>query len=205
MIARWETVGIDTLVSENWRKIIPFMAGLKMDCLNLPPSHQGPAAPPPPQLRYDGHYRCPVCYYGELTGMTLMESFGCSFCRHIFTADLQTQVLRLADGSQALTWRWDGKRWRTSRTANPHLGLALVSLGTALVVLPTVLVTLAVYLFPPLPDTPGAWIPRAWIGLTGLSHLAMVLWLAGESGPFPLYRALRVQSSRLLTLRNPTP
>lgn len=176
--------------------------GFDMDFLNSATPDDGQAPSPPAQLRYEGRYRCPVCYYGELTGMTLMDSFGCSFCRHIFTADLQTQILRLADGSQALSWRWDGKRWRSSQIADTNLGLTLISLGTALVVLPTALVALAVYLFPPLPDTPGAWIPLTWIGLTGLSHLAMVLWLAGEAYQFSLYRTLQVQLARLRTMRD---
>ncbi|WP_448560917.1 hypothetical protein [Trichothermofontia sp.] len=166
------------------------------------PYNSGPEPPPTtssfPQLSYDGHYRCPVCYYGELSGMTLMESFGCSFCRHIFTADLQTQVLRLADNSQALSWRWDGQRWRASHVTDPHLGGTLAIVGAALILLPTLLVGLAVYLFPPLPDAPGAEFPLLWVGLTFLSHLTMVVWLAGESYQFPPYRALWVQMSRLM-------
>ncbi len=164
-------------------------------------SDQNLKSPSPtfPRLRYDGHYRCPVCYYGELSGMTLMESFGCNFCRHIFTANLQTQVLRLADNSPALSWRWDGQRWRASHVGEPHLGSTLTLVGIALILLPTLLVGLAVYLFPPLPDAPGAWFPLVWVGLTCLSHLILVVWLAGESYQFPPYRALRIQFSRRLT------
>lgn len=154
-----------------------------------------------PRLSYQGHYRCPVCYYGELSGMTLMESFGCNFCRHIFTADLQTQVLRLADHTQALSWRWDGRRWQPSYASDPSRARTLALVGSALVLLPTLVVGLAVYLFPPLPDAPGGWFPVGWVGLTCLSHLALVLWLAGESYLFPPYRALPIQLSRRLTRR----
>jgi len=173
-----------------------------MDRLDPRQSLQGQSSPALARrpLRYDDRYRCPVCYYGELTGMTLMESFGCSFCRHIFTADLPTQVLRLADNTPALSWRWDGQRWRRRHGTDMDFGPTVVILGTALVVFPTLLVGLAVYLFPPLPDAPGAWFPPVWVGLTGISHLVMVLWLAGESYALPLYRALRVLLSRQFTL-----
>ncbi|WP_354634881.1 hypothetical protein [Planktothricoides raciborskii] len=36
----------------------------------------------------DETYPCPVCRYGEISGLTLMNAFGCHFCQHIFTADL---------------------------------------------------------------------------------------------------------------------
>jgi hypothetical protein len=142
-------------------------------------------------LNYQGIYTCPVCRRGQISAIALMEAFGCDVCHHIFTANLQRQSLRVADTSPALTWRWDGGKWKPSHRDGVGLSRSVWLVAIAFVLLPTAIVGTAAYIFPPLPDSPLQWFPLAWVGMAFLSHLAIVAWLILEYYEVPSLMALR--------------
>lgn len=147
-------------------------------------------------LSYADSYPCPVCRHGQLTGMVLMDAFACNFCRHIFTANLEQQQIRLADSAQSLFWRWNGRTWRSKHRQDVDLTFGVWFIAFILAIVPGGLVWLGYYVFPPLPDSRGAWFPLAWIGLAFLVHLAIVFWLLLEYYQVPLYLTSRIQMQR---------
>lgn len=150
------------------------------------------------QLNYQGIYPCPVCHVGEISTLSLMEAMACQFCHHIFTADLKTQRLQMADKVPPLTWYWNGKSWVGAHIKEVQLSWIYAFAGVALIALPSTLVGLGAYLFPPLPGTPLAWLPTAWVGLTFLAHLAIVSWLVVEFYQFPVFAYLRAMRQHFL-------
>lgn len=157
------------------------------------------ATPEKKSLNYHDVYTCPVCRYGEISVLTLTESFACNFCRHIFTANLDEQSLILADSTQPLAWRWTGRKWKLAQQQNDQLSFVLWLLAVALVVLPTSIVAASAYIFPPEEGSFGSSFPQVWIGLTFLSHFAFVFWLLAENYQLPFYTFFKV---KLRNLRN---
>lgn len=153
-------------------------------------------------LTYEETYPCPVCRYGEIAPLTLMDAFACNFCRHILTANLSTQAVQLADSSQLMAWRWNGKTWQPMHHAqNANLTGVVWFIGLVLVIMPAALVGLASYIFPG--TDPPAWsFPIAWTTLTFLVHAVLVGWLLAEHHQFPLYVTLKVRFQGFLTPRS---
>ncbi|NCJ05397.1 hypothetical protein GS597_02480 [Synechococcales cyanobacterium C] len=149
-------------------------------------------------LSYEEVYVCPVCRHGQLSGLTLMDAMACDFCRHIFTLNLEQQVLRIEDSAQAATWRWTGRGWVPTRRHSPDLLLGLWIFATALLVMPGLLVWLSYQVFPPLPSSRGAWLPGVWILMTFASHGAIALWLLCEYYQFSVYVSAKIQLQRAL-------
>lgn len=149
-------------------------------------------------LSYQGTYICPVCRHGQITALTLMDAFSCNFCRHIFTANLQEQSLRVEDSSQPFTWRWTGRGWRPVQQDDFNLTLVIWLVGVALVTLPPALIWLSYHTFPPLSDSSWYWFPILWTALAFLVHFILVLWLLVEHYQLPTYIALKVQLKRWL-------
>ena len=125
-----------------------------------------------------------------------MDAFACDFCRHIFTPNLEAQTLEVVDSVQPMTWRWTGQKWRQSRQLDRDLTVLVWGLGAVLILLPPGLIGLAGYVFPPLPDSPGATVPLVWAGLTLLSHSLLAGWLVAEHYQFSAYVALKLQLRR---------
>ncbi len=146
-------------------------------------------------LSYYNAYTCPVCRHGKISALALMEAFACNFCRHIFTANLEQQVITMADGQFPLTWYWTGHNWQGMATKN-SLGWGYGLGAIAFVVLPTAIMGLGAYLFPPLPGSSLSWFPLAWTGLTFISHLACVLWLLLEYYQLPVFLYLEALRQR---------
>ena len=144
-------------------------------------------------LSYQGTYICPVCRHGHISALTLMDAFACSFCRHIFTANLQTQSVQVVDSSQPMTWRWNGRTWKSTHQDDPNLTIVVWVVGLVLVILPTSIVWLMAYLFPPLPGSTWSWFPNAWLGCTLGIHLLMMSWLLAEHYQLPLYITSRIR------------
>jgi hypothetical protein len=119
-------------------------------------------------LSFQDHYPCPVCLYGRIEGLFMVDAFACTFCRHIFTVDDVQQCLCLEDRAQAF------------------------------IATPTGLVWLGYHTFPPLPNQQGAMFPVLWTGLTFLAHFTIVAWLCLEHFQWPLYVAIRLYSRRFL-------
>lgn len=149
-------------------------------------------------LSFQESYACPVCRHGQIEALTLMDAFACNFCRHIFTANLQEQLIRVEDSSQPFAWRWTGRVWQPAQQGDFNLTLVIWLVGVALVTLPPGLIWLSYHTFPPLPGSPWYWVPIAWTGLAFLTHFVLVLWLLVEHYQLPSYVALRIQLQRWL-------
>ncbi len=147
-------------------------------------------------LNYQDIYTCPVCRHGQLSELTLMEAFACNFCRHIFTANLREQSIRLEDSTQLFQWRWTGRDWKPMRQQDFDLTLVVWLTGLALVTLPPALIWLSYHTFPPLPDSSWQWFPLLWTTLAFVIHFLLVLWLLAEHYQFPPYVLLRIQWRR---------
>lgn len=151
-------------------------------------------------LDFDHRYPCPVCRYGQIEGLFLVDAFSCGFCRHIFTINMPHQYLRLEDTAQPLQWRWTGDRWVSARSVVTDESLLLLwGFSLAFVLVPTALVWLANHTFPPLPnpDGGGTSFPLLWTGLTFLSHSSIVAWFSLEYYQIPLYLMLKLYIQRL--------
>lgn len=147
-------------------------------------------------LNYHSAYNCPVCRHGEISAIPLMEAFACNFCQHIFTANIDKQLLKIADSQLPLIWRWNGQRWTRVLREGMELGWGYGVAGVAFVVLPTSIVGLGAYLFPPIPGTALAWFPLFWTILTFSAHLACMGWLVIEYYQFPVLMYLRALRRR---------
>jgi hypothetical protein len=152
-------------------------------------------------LDFQGTYLCPVCRHGQITGLTLMDAFACDFCRHIFTANLSDQTVQVADSSQPMSWRWNGRRWQVAYQDELNLTVVIWLVSAALVLLPPALVWLSAYTFPPLPGSAWAWFPTAWVGCTFSIHFLMVSWLIAEHYQLPLYVSTKIRLRQLLGQR----
>ncbi len=146
-------------------------------------SNSEAADPEKNSLELEQVYPCPVCQHGQISQMVLMESFACNFCRHILSADLARQTVRLEDSSQGFQWQWTGQAWRSLHQPSLPFTSTLAGVAIFLVILPPTLVGLGYYTFPPLPDTSWHWFPLAWIGLTFLTHLGLVLGILMSAYP----------------------
>ncbi len=142
-------------------------------------------------------YPCPLCRRGQLRQIVLMDAMGCNFCNHIFTANLEQQILTIADNQLPLSWRWHGNKWKNVRKEGVNIGLGYLILGTIIVLLPTFIIACSVYIFPPLPGSRLSWFPIFWIIATFIAHLTCLIWLILEYYQFPLGIYLRVINRRL--------
>ena len=150
------------------------------------------------QLNYHSVYTCPVCRYGQVSALPLMEAFACNFCQHIFTADIPQNLLKVVDTQLSVSWSWDGQNWKRFNHNDVNLGWWYLAGGIAFVLIPPLLLATAVYYFPPLPDSPLSWFPIAWTFLAFLSHLGCLLWLVLEYYQLPLGLYGRAWQQRLL-------
>ncbi|HIK09277.1 MAG TPA: hypothetical protein IGS52_03245 [Oscillatoriaceae cyanobacterium M33_DOE_052] len=151
----------------------------------------------PHHLHYDGAYPCPICLWGRISGLAMMDAFGCYLCRHIFTANLETQILMMADQERPLSWHWNGKRWQGGHRPDTELGWGIWLAAFALILLPPTLIWLGGRIFPPLPGSPLSWFPDFWAVSAFFGHLTIVIWLVVEYYQFPLLVFFRVWRRRL--------
>ncbi len=148
---------------------------------------------------YQGIYPCPVCRLPQLQAMPLMDAMACDCCRHIFTADVERQQLKMVDRQPPLIWHWNGKNWQGAHLEGVEWGAAYWIFAMGLVLLPTTIIGLAAFSFPPEPDSTLSWLPLAWTVLTFLSHLAIILWLVAEFYQFPIRTYLRIRGQQLFS------
>jgi len=152
-------------------------------------------------LNYEQTYLCPVCRHGQISALALMDAFACSFCRHIFTADLRDQSVRVEDSSQPMTWHWNGLTWQGLHQVDVDLSIVIWVVGGVLVLLPPTLIWLSSHTFPPMAGSEWAWFPMVWVGLAFLLHFTLVLWLLLEHYQVPVYVACKVRLQMLLGRR----
>lgn len=144
-------------------------------------------------LNYQETYVCPICRHGQISAIALMDAFSCNFCRHIFTANLSDQLVRVEDSSQPMTWHWNGRNWQAANQINVDLTITIWLVGALLVVLPPGLIWLSSHTFPPLPGSVWYWFPTIWIGLTFCFHFLFVAWLLAEHYQIPVYVAFKIR------------
>lgn len=149
---------------------------------------------------YDS-YPCPICHHGQVSTMALMEALACNFCNHIFTADFEKQLIKIADRQLPLSWHWNGKSWSSLQQQKTEAFWIYGLAGLIFLILPTTIIGLGAYLFPPLPGSPLAWFPLFWTGLTFFAHLSFILWITLEYYQFPILLYLRAIGRKLLHLR----
>lgn len=149
--------------------------------------------PPAKGLAYEESYRCPACGSGELNAIAMMDVFACNFCRHMFTANLQTQSVQIADSLQPMAWQWNGWRWRTAQQ-NSTTAALVWSFASVLTVVPVAIIAISNYIFPPLE---GSNFPLMWTGLTLSCHSVMSGWLLAEYHRWPWYISSRIRLQRL--------
>ncbi|HHP7243052.1 MAG TPA: hypothetical protein ACFE0H_00040 [Elainellaceae cyanobacterium] len=150
-------------------------------------------------LNYRDTYICPVCRHGQISALTLMDAFACSFCRHIFTANLNNQSVQVVDSSQPMSWRWTGRTWQAAYQNDSNVTLAIWLVGISLVVFPSAVVCIFAYMFPPMPGSQWAWFPVLWCGITIVVHLGMVSWLMAEHYQIPVYVSSKIRLRRFLS------
>lgn len=141
---------------------------------------------------------CPMCRFGKLATMSLMDTLSCLQCNHIFTVDSSQQTLTVVDSSKPLTWQWSGRTWRGVHAEGMELGRADCFAGIALIVFPALIVGILAYRFPALPNSPWAWFPSFWTGLTFLLHLLLVSSIFLNYYQFPLAIYLKALGRYLL-------
>ncbi|NJP08123.1 MAG: hypothetical protein HC866_00480 [Leptolyngbyaceae cyanobacterium RU_5_1] len=152
-------------------------------------------------LSYQNTYLCPVCRHGQISAIVLMDAFACSFCRHIFTADLRDQSVRVEDSSQPMTWRWNGHAWQATNQMTADLTIMIWLVGTVLVVLPPSLIWISSHMFPPMQGSTWYWFPTIWVALAFLSHFSFVAWLLIEHYQLPFYVTCKVWLRELVGRR----
>jgi hypothetical protein len=143
-------------------------------------------------LSYQGIYTCPICRHGQISGLILMDAFACNFCRHIFTANLNAQSLRLEDSPQSVQWRWTSRGWKPLQSLDKDVTLAVWLMAIALLILPPGLIGLSYHTFPPLPDSTWSSFPLVWTATSFALHALLVLWLLLEHHQFGPYVSLRL-------------
>lgn len=135
--------------------------------------------------RTEGHYPCPHCHRGELYRLELMEAYGCPACGNLVELDLKSQIARSLSSAPPASFRWSNNRWLPTYRRDFRL-TALAAIGLiAFTVLPTAIAALAVYIFPPLPGSDGAWVPTVWVISVGAAHCISALWLLAECYQWP--------------------
>lgn len=147
-------------------------------------------------LNYHDTYTCPVCGHGSLSVITLMEVFACNFCRHIFTANLESQSLQMADTVQPIVWFWTGERWKQNQRPGGHVTVIVWSFALAIACLPAILVIVSSYMFPPLDSDGLSQFSVIWPAATLLAHAGVVLWLIAEHYQWPWYVTAKIKLSR---------
>ncbi|NEQ23660.1 MAG: hypothetical protein F6K28_31850 [Microcoleus sp. SIO2G3] len=150
-------------------------------------------------FNYQGVYPCPVCRLNQLRAMPLMDAMACDCCRHIFTADLERQMIKMPARQPPLIWLWNGRNWTGAHLEGVEWGWTYWLFAIGFVVLPTTLIGLSAYTFPPASGSRLAWLPAAWTGLTFLCHLGIVGWLVIEFYQFPVWAYLRVRRQQLFS------
>lgn len=166
------------------------------DISKFEPLGRGRKQPMTPRkhLRFDETYRCPACGSGELSAIAMMDVFACDFCRHMFTANLESQSVQLADSLQMKAWQWNGWKWHTAAQRADTDAVLMWVFGSVLTVTPVALIAMSNYMFPPLE---GSSFPMMWTGLTLTSHAVISGWLLAEYYQWPWYLSGRIRLQRL--------
>ena len=150
----------------------------------------------------DQIYPCPTCRRGELYRLEMMEAHGCTYCGNLVELDLQSQIARSLSTAPALSYHWQRDRWLPTYRRDLRLNSLAIASLLIFTVLPTTIAGLAVYLFPPLAGSRGAWVPHVWVISVGAAHCISALWLLAECYQWPWRSARGSGSSESANLNN---
>jgi len=139
----------------------------------------------PKPLEHREIYPCPVCRHGEISALFLTEAFACNFCRHIFTCEPETGLLRVEDNAQRLTWRWDGRTWHSINQEDRDLTFVIFGVSLALILLPPMMVLSSCWSL--LNQGHPGIIALGWTIVTFLIHLSLIAWMLAEHYQIPPY------------------
>ncbi|MEM9766935.1 MAG: hypothetical protein AAF892_03500 [Cyanobacteria bacterium P01_D01_bin.71] len=151
-------------------------------------------------LNFNDSFPCPVCRQGSLEAITLTEAFACRFCRHILSADLAVQQVKVVDSTQPLVWLWNGQHWQLKRSEKEQsLSILVLLFAALLVVVPAGIVWLSGQVFPSLEQTSAITFSTLWSLTTLMAHLGLVLWLIGEYYQIPIYVVAKMRFLQFCT------
>jgi hypothetical protein len=143
-------------------------------------------------------FPCPICRKGQVQSMVMMETLSCSFCRHIFSADLPKQILRVEDTIPKSVWTWQGDRWTSLHLADVDLTLLVWFTSIFIMVVPATVLGLSAYMFPPIGGLQWNSFSVVWSVLTFGSHSTISAWLLVEHYQLPGYVAAKITIQRML-------
>ena len=148
-------------------------------------------------------YPCPICRNGTVQSMVMMETLSCSFCRHIFSADLSSQVLRVEDTLPKSAWLWHQGRWTTQISRNGDLTALVWFTSAFLICIPVLMIALPAYVFPPIGGLQLNSFSMVWGEITLGIHGLIASWLLAEHYQLPTYVAAKITIDRTIEqLRN---
>jgi rubredoxin len=153
---------------------------------------------PEMSLTLQDSYRCPICRYGKLNAMVMMDAFSCDFCRHIFSVNLEQQILRVEDRVPKTGWRWQNDRWTTLKPLDVDLSILVWITSIFLVTIPSGMIGLSAYVFPPIGGLMWNSFSIVWAEITFSVHFLIATWLLVEHYQLPSYVAARIAIDRLL-------
>ncbi len=143
-------------------------------------------------------YPCPICRKGTVQTMVMMDTLSCSFCRHIFSADVSSQTLQVEDTLPKSTWIWSRDRWATQTARSPDLTYLVWFTAAFLTIIPALIIGLPAYVFPPIGGLQGNSFSVVWTELTLGIHCLIAAWLLVEHYQLPSYVAAKITIDRTL-------
>jgi hypothetical protein len=135
--------------------------------------------------------------------MVMMDAFSCGFCRHIFSANLTEQVLRVEDRVPQTAWRWQGDRWSSLNPVSVDLSIIVWMTSVFLFTIPSGVIWLSAYVFPPIGGLTWTSFSIVWGEIVFSVHCLIAAWLLVEHYQLPSYVAARIAIDRLLQRISP--
>lgn len=143
-------------------------------------------------------YPCPVCRNGTVQSMVMMETLSCSFCRHIFSADLSLQTLQVEDTLPKSSWIWNRDRWITRTSRDSDLTYLVWFTSAFLIIIPASMIGLPAYVFPPIGGLQLNSFSIVWAEMTLGIHSLIAVWLLVEHYQLPTYVAAKITIDRTI-------
>ena len=143
-------------------------------------------------------YPCPICRNGTVQSMVMMETLSCSFCRHIFSADLSSQILRVEDRLPKSSWIWNRDRWTTQIPRDSDLTYLVWFTSAFLIIIPALIIGLSAYVFPPIGGLKLNSFSTVWGAMTLGIHSLIAAWLLVEHYQLPSYVAAKITIDRTI-------
>ena len=143
-------------------------------------------------------YPCPICRNGKVQPMVMMETLSCSFCRHVFSADLSLQILRVEDTLPKSTWIWNRDRWTTQTPRDSDLTYLVWFTSAFLIIIPALMIGLPAYVFPPIGGLQLNSFSIVWGEMTVGLHSLIAAWLLVEHYQLPSYVAAKITLDRTI-------